>query len=167
LFSSAVHGGTTSSDCRSGILEQGDTHGSPRAALTLSVKPGRPVARRQSTRRARPVRRYQSGIVPKPAPLGLAPKTVRNVHAFLHRALVDAVAWKYLVDSPASNVKPPRRPRSHRQVWSAGPEPAFWRPYRRAASQRRCGRCRTAAMFPISPAESLALRMFPKVFPKQ
>jgi integrase len=63
------------------------------------------------------VRRYQSGIVPKPAPLGLAPKTVRNVHAFLHRALVDAVAWKYLVDNPASNVKPPRRPRSHRQVW--------------------------------------------------
>jgi hypothetical protein len=68
------------------------------------------------------VRRYQSGIVPKPAPPGLAPKTVRNVHAFLHRALVDAVAGKYLVDNPA-------------------------------------------AMFPISPAESLALRMFPKVFP--
>ncbi|MDT7759215.1 MAG: hypothetical protein QOH27_5113 [Mycobacterium sp.] len=31
------------------------------------------------------VRRYQSGIVPKPAPPGLAPKTVRKVHAFLHR----------------------------------------------------------------------------------
>ena len=26
------------------------------------------------------------------------------------RALVDAVAWKYLTDNPASNVKPPRRP---------------------------------------------------------
>jgi len=38
------------------------------------------------------VRRYRSGIVPKPVPPGLAPKTVRNVHALLHRALVDAVA---------------------------------------------------------------------------
>jgi integrase len=41
------------------------------------------------------------------------------VHAFLHRALVDAVAWKYLTDNPASNVKPPRRPRTRRQVWKA------------------------------------------------
>ena len=63
------------------------------------------------------VRRYRSGIVPKPISPGLAPKTVRNVHAFLHRALVDAVAWKYLSDNPASNVKPPRRPRTRRQVW--------------------------------------------------
>jgi integrase len=63
------------------------------------------------------VRRYRSGIVPKPVSPGLAPKTVRNVHAFLHRALVDAVAWKYLTDNPASNVRPPRRPRTRRQVW--------------------------------------------------
>jgi integrase len=63
------------------------------------------------------VRRYRSGIVPKPVSPGLAPKTVRNVHAFLHRALVDAVAWKFLNDNPASNVKPPRRPRTRRQVW--------------------------------------------------
>ena len=63
------------------------------------------------------VRRYRSGIVPKPVLPGLAPKTVRNVHAFLHRALVDAVAWKYLNENPASNVKPPRRPRTRRQVW--------------------------------------------------
>lgn len=63
------------------------------------------------------VRRYRSGVVPEPTPRGLAPKTVRNVHAFLHRALVDAVAWKFLTDNPASNVKPPRRPRTRRQVW--------------------------------------------------
>lgn len=63
------------------------------------------------------MRRYRSGIVPKPLSPGLAPKTVRNVHAFLHRALVDAVAWTYLTDNPASNVKPPRRPRTRRQVW--------------------------------------------------
>lgn len=63
------------------------------------------------------VSRYRSGIVPKKTPPGLAPKTVRNIHAFLHRALRDAVAWKYLTDNPASNVKPPRRPRTRRQVW--------------------------------------------------
>ena len=62
------------------------------------------------------VRRYRSGIVPKEVSPGLAPKTVRNVHAFLHRALVDAVAWKYPTDNPASSVKPPRRPRTRRQV---------------------------------------------------
>jgi integrase len=61
--------------------------------------------------------RYRSGIVPKQVSPGLAPKTVQNVHGFLHRALVDAVAWKYLSGNPASNVKPPRRPRTRRQVW--------------------------------------------------
>jgi integrase len=63
------------------------------------------------------VRRYKAGIVPKQTSLGLAPKTVRNIHAMLHRALVDAVAWKYITDNPASNVKPPKRPRTRRQVW--------------------------------------------------
>jgi integrase len=64
------------------------------------------------------VRRYQSGMVPKKTPPGLAPKTVRNVHAMLHRALVDAVAWKYITDNPASNVKPPRVARTRRHVWT-------------------------------------------------
>ncbi len=62
------------------------------------------------------VRRYRSGIVPKQISSGLAPKTVRNIHAFIHRALVDAVAWRYLFDNPASHVKPPRQPRTRRQV---------------------------------------------------
>ncbi|WP_142392599.1 tyrosine-type recombinase/integrase [Mycobacterium sp. 3519A] len=65
------------------------------------------------------VRRYRSGIVPKPSSRGLAPKTVRNIHAFLHRALADAVAWKQLTDNPASSVKPPRLPRTRRTVWTA------------------------------------------------
>ena len=63
------------------------------------------------------VRRYRSGIVPTPLSSGLAPKTVRNVHAFIHRALVDAVNWKYIADNPASRVKPPRPPRTRRKVW--------------------------------------------------
>lgn len=77
------------------------------------------------------VRRYRSGIVPKERPPGLAPKTVRNVHAFIHRALVDAVAWKYLTDNPASNVKPPRRPRVRRIVWDAAEIQAFLTAVRR------------------------------------
>ncbi|MCW2687385.1 MAG: hypothetical protein QOH69_277 [Actinomycetota bacterium] len=36
----------------------------------------------------------------------------------IHRALVDAVAWKYINDNPASHVKPPKRARTRRQVWS-------------------------------------------------
>jgi integrase len=63
------------------------------------------------------VRRYKSGIIPKQMTPGLAPKTVRNIHAMIHRALADAVAWKYMNDNPASNVKPPKRPRTRRKVW--------------------------------------------------
>lgn len=36
----------------------------------------------------------------------------------IHRALVDAVAWKYISDNPASNVKPPKLARTRRQVWT-------------------------------------------------
>jgi integrase len=63
------------------------------------------------------VRRYKSGIVPKELPSGLAPKTVRNIHAMIHRAFVDAVAWKYIAYNPANNIKPPKRSRQRRIVW--------------------------------------------------
>jgi integrase len=63
------------------------------------------------------VRRYKSGIIPKQMTRGLAPKTVRNIHAMIHRALVDAAAWKYITGNPASNVKPPKLPRTRRDVW--------------------------------------------------
>jgi integrase len=64
------------------------------------------------------VRRFKSGIVPRELPPGLAPKTVRNIHAMIHRALVDAVAWKYIAYNPASSIKPPKRPRQRRIVWN-------------------------------------------------
>jgi integrase len=64
------------------------------------------------------VRRYKSGIVPTKTTRGLAPKTVRNVHTLIHRALADAVAWKYIGNNPASNIKPPKRPRTRRDVWT-------------------------------------------------
>lgn len=71
------------------------------------------------------LRRYKSGILPKPMTPGLAPKTVRNIHAMIHRALADAVAWKYISDNPASNVKPPKRPRTRRKVWNPEQIQAF------------------------------------------
>jgi integrase len=64
------------------------------------------------------VRRYKSGITPKESSAGLAPKTVRNVHALIHRAFADAVAWKYVSRNPASNVKPPKLARTPREVWA-------------------------------------------------
>jgi integrase len=64
------------------------------------------------------VRRYKSGIISKQTTRGLAPKTVRNIHALIHRALVDAVAWKYINDNPANNIKPPKRARTRRKVWN-------------------------------------------------
>src|ERR1700682_4145106 len=58
-----------------------------------------------------------TGITPKELSPGLAPKTVRNIHAMIHRALVDAAAWKYIAYNPTSNIKPPKRPRTRRTVW--------------------------------------------------
>jgi hypothetical protein len=39
--------------------------------------------------------------------IGLAPKTVRNVHVMLHRALHDAMRWGYLVRNVAEVADPP------------------------------------------------------------
>ena len=63
------------------------------------------------------VRRFRSGVIPKQIPPGLAPKTVRNIHAMIHRALVDAVAWKYINANPASTIRPPKLARARRKVW--------------------------------------------------
>lgn len=50
---------------------------------------------------------------------GLAPKTVRNTHGVLHRALRDAVRWKLLATNPASDADPPRVPRTKPETWDA------------------------------------------------
>src|SRR5215211_6676774 len=49
---------------------------------------------------------------------GLAPKTVRNIHAMLHRALKDAVRLGYLVRNVADAVTPPRGASPELQVWT-------------------------------------------------
>jgi integrase len=49
---------------------------------------------------------------------GLAPKTVRNIHALLHRALKDATRWGYVPHNRADDVDPPHGASPERQVWS-------------------------------------------------
>jgi integrase len=53
--------------------------------------------------------RYRRGRVAVPKPAGLSPKSVRNIHGLLHRALNDAVAWGYLFANPAHHAVLPRR----------------------------------------------------------
>lgn len=59
----------------------------------------------------RAVARYRAGRLPVAKSPGLAPKTVKNVHRMLHRALADAVAWRYLEYNPAENASLPRESR--------------------------------------------------------
>jgi integrase len=49
---------------------------------------------------------------------GMAPKTVHNVHAILHRALKDAVRWGYVARNAADAVDPPKGLAAERQVWT-------------------------------------------------
>jgi len=49
---------------------------------------------------------------------GLAPKTVRNTHTVLHRALADAERLGVLVRSPVAAARPPSVPRHERPTWS-------------------------------------------------
>ena len=49
---------------------------------------------------------------------GLAPKTVRNIHALLHRALKDAARWGYVPHNRADDVDPPHGASPERQVWN-------------------------------------------------
>lgn len=110
-----------------------DSNGAMYAYWSEAVKRGEnPTARQISEKcgttlnSARPaITRYTSGRIPKPHSPGLAPKTIRNIHAMIHRALADAVAWKYLSSNPASNVRPPKRIRARRPVWEPEQIQAF------------------------------------------
>ena len=66
------------------------------------------------------VLRYRRGRVPQARHGGLAPKSVRNVHGLLHRALKDAVAWDYLTFNPAEHASLPRERRRRKRTT---PEP--------------------------------------------
>jgi integrase len=51
---------------------------------------------------------------------GLAPATIRQVHATIRRACNDAVRWGALIRNPASMADPPRVPGSRARAWTAG-----------------------------------------------
>jgi integrase len=57
------------------------------------------------------VLRYRRGRIPVAKPPGLATKTVKNAHRMLHRALADAVAWRYIEYNPAEHAALPREKR--------------------------------------------------------
>jgi integrase len=56
---------------------------------------------------------------------GLSPKTVRNIHVILHRALKDAVRWGYLPRNIADAVDPPVGRSAERHVWTPDQLGAF------------------------------------------
>jgi len=56
---------------------------------------------------------------------GLSPKTVRNIHVMLHRALKDAVRWGYLPRNVAVAADPPVGRSAERHVWTPDQLGAF------------------------------------------
>jgi integrase len=74
------------------------------------------------------VLRYRRGRKPVAKALGLAPKTVKNVHRMLHRAFTDAVAWQYMSHNPAAHASLPRERRQRRAKTGA-----TWTPEQLAA----------------------------------
>lgn len=64
-------------------------------------------------------RRFRGGSVPELKPLGLEPKTVRNVHVMMSAALRHAVGWRFVVENVAEHVNPPRVRRRKPTVWTA------------------------------------------------
>lgn len=49
---------------------------------------------------------------------GLSPKSIRNVHVVLHKALGDAVKWNMIVRNPAAYADPPRGRRTEMSYWT-------------------------------------------------
>ena len=50
---------------------------------------------------------------------GLSPKTVRNIHGTLHKALDDAVRWGRIARNPAAQADPPKGASPEMRVWTA------------------------------------------------
>lgn len=73
-------------------------------------------------------RRYRRGRIPSSGTAGLAPKTIRNIHGVMNRALKDAVRWGYLYANPAEHAVVPRNKRRKRgadEVWTV-PQLVQW-----------------------------------------
>jgi integrase len=69
--------------------------------------------------------RYRAGRTPQTKTVGLAPKTVVNVHRMLHRAWDDFEAWRWVHRNVAKDAHPPTVPRRGREVWTVQQLRAF------------------------------------------
>jgi len=66
-------------------------------------------------------RRYRRGRVPSEHNPGLSPKSLKNIHVMIHKALGDAVAWGYLLANPAAQAvvpRPTRRQKKPHAIWN-------------------------------------------------
>ena len=72
--------------------------------------------------------RFRRGRVPIERHRGLAPKSVKNIHRLMHRALSDALAWQYVSMNAAEHASVPRNRgagRNRPQPWTLD-ELAAW-----------------------------------------
>lgn len=102
----------------------------------------------QGARKA--VARYRSGRVPVATDPGLAPKTVKNIHRMLHRALSDAVAWRWIGYNPAVHASLPRAKRRRRLRTGA-----TWTPEQLAAWLEVALKDRDAAMWALAASTGM------------
>jgi integrase len=91
------------------------------------------------------VLRYRRGRMPVTKSPGLATKTVKNVHRMLHRALSDAVAWRYVEYNPAQHAALPREKRKGRRQRGA-----TWTPEQLAAWLKVATTDRDASMWVLA-----------------
>ena len=87
----------------------------------------------------------------------LSPKTVRNVHGVLHRALEDAVRWGLLPVNPASRVQLPRYERPAIRTWS-GEQVAQFVAHADASGDRHAALWRLLLVTGLRRGELLGLR---------
>jgi integrase len=90
------------------------------------IKPRLGSVRLQSLTPAQ-VKKFETDLLIDGAKNGrpLSPKSVRNVHTTLHRALADALALELVVRNVAAAVKPPRGTPSTVHAWTADEVAAF------------------------------------------
>jgi integrase len=86
---------------------------------------------------------------------GLAPKSVRNIHIVIHKALQDAVRWDLLARNPANLADPPLAARSEVKTWSPEQLVAFLEHVR---DHRLSPAIRLTAMTGMRRGEVLGLR---------
>ena len=64
------------------------------------------------------IRRFRAGRTPTDMSTGLSRRSVASIHVMLHRAMRDAVKWRYLASNPVAAVEPPRWERRAHRTWT-------------------------------------------------